>query len=122
LWLHSASDNAHYVKRHSEDAKTEDQLVRHLFKAKSRQASYVRKTTVYRNKVDYQTGEIVTRKRRVNRRTKWMNGQAGYISLKDGEAFAYEVARLLSWHAAQTTPRAPAQPRYDRNGLVVSTQ
>jgi len=112
----------HYVKSPAGAPKTEDQLVRHLFKAKSRQASYVRKTTVYRNKVDYQTGEIVTRKRRVNRRTKWMNGQAGYISLKDGEAFAYEVARLLAWHAAQTTPRAPAQPRYDSNGLVASTQ
>jgi hypothetical protein len=40
--------------------------------------SYVRKTNVFRNQVNYETGEIKTRKRKVNRRVKWMNGQAGF--------------------------------------------
>jgi hypothetical protein len=73
--------------------------------------SYLRKVTVYRNSVDYQTGEITTRKRRANRRSRWMNGQAGFISLPDGENSAYELARLLRWHAAQSVAQMAANGR-----------
>jgi hypothetical protein len=96
----------HYVNNDSEATPLESVVRRHMRKLAERQ-SYVRKTTVYRSSVNYETGEIVTRKRRVNRRVKWMNGQAGFISLPDGEASAYELARLLGWHASQSRPAHP---------------
>lgn len=98
----------HYVSRR-DGVSSEDRVIRRHMKKLAERQSYVRKTTVYRNKVDYVTGEIVTRKRRVNRRVKWMNGQAGFISVPDGEAAAYEVARLLAWYAKQEQAHVAAR-------------
>jgi hypothetical protein len=90
---------------------------RHMRKLAERQ-SYVRKTTVYRNEIDYQTGEIKTRKRKVNRRVRWMNGQAGFISVPDGENSGREIARLLNWHGKQGASPDVAQPQYGPEGRL----
>ncbi|HEX4443038.1 MAG TPA: hypothetical protein VHZ81_05660 [Galbitalea sp.] len=81
-------------------------------------ASYVRKTVVYRSSIDYQTGEVKTRKRRVSRRTKWMNGQAGFITVRDGAAVAADIARLLTYYSGQSPSPSPAQPRFGPDGRL----
>ena len=101
----------HYVKKRVDGIVSEDVLVRRHMRKLAERNSYARKTTVYRSSVDYQTGEIVTRKRRVNRRVRWMNGQAGFISLPDGENSAYELARLLRWHAGLGGAETASQGR-----------
>lgn len=111
------ADNAHYVKRR-DGARSEDRIVyRHMRKLAER-ASYVRKTVVYRSSIDYQTGEVKTRKRRVSRRTKWMNGQAGFITVRDGAAVAADIARLLTYYSGQSPSPSPAQPRFGPDGRL----
>lgn len=138
----------HYVKRHSEGARpkgmsrsdyratttkeqrrallraegakpnTEDGVVRDFMRNVAKQRSYSRPKRVYRNRVNFQTGEIHTYRRKVNRRVKWMNGQAGFVNMRDGEASAFEVARLLAWHTRTTSARRPANPQWDGYGRV----
>lgn len=100
--------------------KTEDQLVRDLLRAKAKQRRYQRPVKVYRNKIDYRTGEVTTRVRRARRWVRWMNAQAGFVNVRDGEAFAYEIARLLEWHRANTVARPTANTRWDSRGRVGS--
>lgn len=107
----------HYVNRR-DGAVPEDSVVRRHMRKLAERQSYVRKTSVWRNEVNFVTGEIRSRKRKVNRRVRWMNAQAGFISLPDGENSAYELARLLAWHSGQNEVKGPVQPRYGPSGRL----
>ena len=116
------TDNAHYVNRHDEAPLPQDVIVRRHMKKLARRYGYVRKVSVWRNTVDMETGELTARKRRVNRKTKWMNGQAGFISLPDGVRSGYELGRLLEYYnqlyAKTTSAPKPQEGGYGPQGSL----
>lgn len=68
---------------------------RHLRKL-ARARSYVKPTSVERWSVDVETGVVKVRRRKVNRRFQYFNGQrAGFLVVNDGPSTARDIARLL---------------------------
>lgn len=89
------SDNQHYVNTGSEFAGDAVRVMRHLRKL-ARSRSFVKKVSVERWSVDVETGEVVVRRRNVNRRQHYLRGQrAGFLVVNDGPATARDIARLL---------------------------
>lgn len=93
------SENGHYVSS-SEDYRDEQPrdvviVMRHLRKL-ARSRSFVKKATVERWSIDYETGVVKVRQRKVNRRFSYLRGQrAGFLVVNDGPAAARDIARLL---------------------------
>jgi len=89
-----------------------------MLRGKQRSAGYVRKTSVWR--LNTKTGEY--RKRRVNRRVKYMKGHRGFLSVNDGVAAAADIQRLVEYHTrdrdwfdepvADQVRRNRGEPRY----------
>lgn len=81
--------------RKYEQTETAVVVMRHLRKL-ARSQSYVRKTEVVRLSIDYQTGEVKMRKRKVNRRHQYLANQThGYLAVNDGVEAARDISRLL---------------------------
>lgn len=92
-------ENGHYVSLPTDpewDIPRDVAIVmRHLRKL-ARSRSYVKKVTVERWSVDYETGVVKVRQRKVNRRSHYLRGQrAGFLVVNDGPAAARDIARLL---------------------------
>ncbi|WBU38534.1 hypothetical protein [Homoserinibacter sp. YIM 151385] len=68
-----------------------------MLRGKQRAEKYVRKTAVWRSSTDARTGEVRKRRRKVNRRVKYMRGHRGFVSVNDGVAAAADIARLVKW-------------------------
>ncbi len=78
-----------------------DVVARHMRKLADRQ-SYSREQLVWRSKINFDTGEVKYRKRKVHRKTRWMRSTRGFLRVDDGVAAAGEIARLLAFYVQQT--------------------
>lgn len=92
-------NNPHYVRPDLDDRGVVPAdvvvVMRHLRRL-ARSRSFVKQVTVERWSVDGQTGVVKVRKRKVRRRTKYLQGQrAGFLVVNDGPSTARDIARLL---------------------------
>ena len=51
---------------------------------------------VWRRRIDYQTGEVVYRKRKVKRRVRRLTGNGGFLMVNNGPAIAKPLARAIA--------------------------
>ena len=81
-------------------------IMRHLRRL-ARSRAFVRQVTVPRMSVDYDSGEVKVRRRKVRRRYAYRIGNGGgFLTVNDGPAAARDIGRLLNHPRSDLTRAA----------------